>query len=157
MAKLIIFLLAAVIFVTIVSCHPGHKNKEQVQKVHKKKHGGHVSHGHHKHQMESERQEDEIYAMEEAKQVIESLDDLSSAVQSVSLAVENGVNYRGNEIGKFLIKPISDSQIIYFLRRRKTKSSTTIFNERPKERVQKPAPSPIDVSRWCSSIQDQLQ
>lgn len=90
-------LVVLVVFLAVASAHPGHKNKDKEQGGHKKKHG---SHGHHHRQPAEQQEEDNRMAVEEAQKVLDSLDDLSTAVKRVSLATENGINYRGNEIGK---------------------------------------------------------
>lgn len=101
MAKLMSIVLVTFLFISLVSSHPGdRKKKEQLKgKVHKKKmhHAALVQR--HQPSMDEEA-EDNRMAMEEAQRVLQSLDDLSSAVKRVSLATQNGINYRGNEICK---------------------------------------------------------
>ena len=100
MARLMSIVLVTFLFISLVSAHPGHRKNQQVKgKVHKKKvhHAALV----HRHQPSMDQEaEDNRMAMEEAQKVLQSLDDLSTAVKRVSLATENGINYRGNEICK---------------------------------------------------------
>ena len=99
MARLVSIVLVTFLFISLVSAHPGHRKQQLKGKVQKKKvhHAALV----HRHQPSMDQEaEDNQMAMEEAQKVLQSLDDLSTAVKRVSLATENGINYRGNEICK---------------------------------------------------------
>lgn len=99
MSKVMSIVLVTLLFICLVSSHPGDRKKGQVKgKVHKKVHHAALVHRHQS-SMDEEAEENRM-AMEEAQRVLQSLDDLSSAVKRVSLATENGINYRGNEICK---------------------------------------------------------
>lgn len=96
-----LFISLTFLLISLVSGHPGgRKRKEEVKgKVGKRKmhHAGIVQ----RHQVSMDQEvEDNRIGMEEAQKVLKSLDDLSSAVKRVSLATENGINYRGNDICK---------------------------------------------------------